>query len=289
MKKTLTIKKGLKTPIKILYTSDVHTSSSHFAEFLNLADKKDYDYLIVNGDITPKVIFMRHNNLNVILRKQEEYLKGEFTNLLKDFRSKNPNTEVFVDLGNDDFKFNRYFLQIQEGYLLHLLHMKTYELSTEVSLIGYMCVPPTPFGIKDWEKPEKTGDFPFGSRLDGVISVNGAIRENYVMNIHTEDTIENDLKILSENITKPFIFASHAPPFGTPLDMISNTLHVGSKPIRDFVDSNAINGNLVCSLHGHIHESPDISGSIVYKTNGISCINIGQTNRDFHYLVLTII
>lgn len=288
MKHTINVERGLTAPIRILYTSDVHTNAEHIKEFLSIASKADVNYLIINGDITPKNIFMQHNNLNVILRKQEVYLKHDLVLLLKEFREKNPKKEILLDLGNDDFKFNRYFLEIQEGYLLHLLHMRVYELTPEIGLVGYMSVPPTPFGIKDWEKTDIRGCFPASSRLSGFVSVNGAIKDNYVININSEDTIENDLKILSEQITTPFIFVAHAPPMSTNLDMISPHFHVGSSAIRNFITQWSDKGKLVISLHGHIHESPVISGTILHEINNTLCVNIGQTDTELNYLLLTI-
>ena len=93
-----------------------------------------------------------------------------------------------------------------------------------------MCVPPTPFGRKDWEKPD-TGDFPYPPenfvRLAGVVSDTGRLAATQ-MDPATGDTMESDLEKLSEKIRRPFVFVSHSPPYGTPLDLLDNGVHVGS-------------------------------------------------------------
>jgi uncharacterized protein len=284
MKHTIEINKNLENPIKIIYTSDVHANSTHFENFLDIASKEDIKYVIINGDICPKNIFMEFSNLNIILRKQEAYLKEKLIIQLKKFKQQNPEKIVFMDLSNDDFKFNRYILERQENYLLNLLHMRIYEILPNINIVGYMAVPITPFGLKDWEKPDKKGYYDSHSRLQGCRSINGAVKDDYTININSEDTIENDLKILSEQITNPSIFIAHSPPVNTKLDMIRYS-HVGSSAVRDFIE---INQNILVSLHGHIHESPMISGHIMDTIGDVSCINIGQSYKELDYLLLTI-
>jgi Icc-related predicted phosphoesterase len=132
--------------------------------------------------------------------------------------------------------------------------------------------------IKDWEKPD-TKEQPFPGTnitLNGYSSLSGR-REKYRINPSSDDTIENDLALLSEKITRPFIFVSHAPPYGTALDVLSTGEHVGSRAVRDFIARWAKVGKLLASFHGHIHESPEVSGSISTKIEGAQCINPGQS------------
>ncbi|MBK5275454.1 MAG: hypothetical protein JJE30_10435, partial [Desulfuromonadales bacterium] len=68
----------------------------------------------------------------------------------------------------------------------------------------------------------------------------------------------------------------HSPPFGTDLDVLSSGEHVGSRAVRDFITRWAREGMLQASFHGHIHESPDVSGSICTVIEGVQCFNPGQ-------------
>jgi Icc-related predicted phosphoesterase len=144
--------------------------------------------------------------------------------------------------------------------------------------MGYMVVPPTPFQRKDWEKPDsQEAPYAKGNHviLNGYTSKNGKI-EKTVINLASEDTIENDLKRLSQKIEKPFVFVAHSPPYDTPLDLLDNGLPVGSLSIRRFIAEWSTKGMLVMSLHGHIHGSPNRSGSICTKIKNALCINPGQ-------------
>ena len=91
--------------------------------------------------------------------------------------------------------------------------------------------------------------------------------------------MEKDLELLSEQILKPFIFVAHCPPWGTPLDLLSNGGHAGSLSIRRFVEHWSKEGRMLASLHGHIHESPQVSGVTHIRIHGALCINPGQRDR----------
>ena len=56
-------------------------------------------------------------------------------------------------------------------------------------------------------------------------------------------------KILHDS-TKGFVLATHAPPFGTDLDLIGSS-HCGSRPIRDFI----LEAGPKFALSGHLHEN----------------------------------
>ena len=49
------------------------------------------------------------------------------------------------------------------------------------------------------------------------------------------------------------------------------------------------NSNAYMSLHGHIHESPRVSGLWYNKLNNIICIQPGQTeigNKEIYYVIV---
>ena len=77
----------------------------------------------------------------------------------------------------------------------------------------------------------------------------------------------------------PFkVLVSHSPPRGTDLDRSFAGAHVGSAPVRRFLDSNRV-GLCIC---GHIHESAGLQ-----VIGGAPCVNIGPF-KDGHYALVTI-
>jgi uncharacterized protein len=273
--------------MNILYTSDIHASITHLYSMLSVAEKEDVDCVIIGGDIVP------HNLPNSVkagpVKAQAKYLKDVFIPAIMEFKQK---TEVqfFLDLGNDDFFCNRNILEPYDGGLLNLLHFKKTRLTQDVDIIGYMTVPPTPFTRKDIEKPDsKRQSYAPGNNIvkRGYTTQNGILEET-ILDLASNDTIENDLIQLSGIIERPFIFVSHSPPYNTPLDVLYNMVHAGSIAIRDFITAWSMKGKLIASFHGHIHESPVRSGSISCRIRDCLCFNPGQDSDPggrFRYVI----
>lgn len=72
------------------------------------------------------------------------------------------------------------------------------------------------------------------------------------------------------------ILVSHAPPYGTKVDIVHSGFHVGSSAVRDFIE----NENVDVVICGHIHEArgQDVLG----KTKIINC---GQASRGYYGVI----
>jgi len=221
------------------------------------------------------------------------YLKNTFIPAIRQFKQQRQ-VAVYLDLANDDFICIRRILQNYTPELFNLLHMRKHKLTDHVDIIGYMIVPPTPFYRKDWEKPD-SAEFPFARdnivTLDGYTSISGKLVKT-VIDLASDDTIENDLIQLSELIDRPFIFVAHSPPYQTALDVLDNGLPVGSLSIRRFIEDWSRKDLLVASLHGHIHGSPNRTGAISTTIENAICINPGQnegTGSNLRYVILDLV
>jgi hypothetical protein len=144
-------------------------------------------------------------------------------------------------------------------------------------LIGYPFVPPTPFRPKDYEKmddrespwpPQKNPSYIRSAEQDDqLIPIDPHIY------LRQGRTIAEDLQCLaSPTDLKKTIYVMHSPPYGTRLDSIQGGHRVGSKAIKTFVEKN----QPLLTLHGHIHESPDVSGSFLDKIGETFSVNPGQ-------------
>lgn len=263
-------------PIKLLAASDIHTNPRHLHDLLARAEERSVDVVIIAGDICPKA-GADAMTWQGFLERQKNYISGELIPALDKFKERSPDTKIFLDLGNDDLKINRELLCDSKSF--ELLHMIVKPLNDEVDIVGYMNVPLTPFGIKDWEKPD-TPDFPSpvdNFRTNGMVSV-PHLTDAWI-DLYSDDTIESDLEVLSGKITKPFIFACHAPPYMGRLDVLWSGEHAGSRAIARFIEKWASDGRLLLSLHGHIHESPAIE-----RVLNTPVVNIGQDDNVLQYL-----
>jgi uncharacterized protein len=277
--------------MRFLFTSDIHASYDHLFSMLEKARKKSVDAVIIGGDIVPH--YLPDFDGNDILNAQADYLKKIFIPTIEKFKIKN-RVKFYLDMGNDDFIAGRRLLENQQGKLFELLHMRIYPFTDKVDIVGYMGVPPTPFGRKDWEKPDcKKQNFAPGNLITtkGVVSRDGFL-EKTVIDLNSEDSIEANLKELEQKISRPFIFVSHSPPYNTTLDVMYNNQHVGSLAIREFIEKWSQKKYLIGSFHGHIHESPHRTGSILTMIHQTPCFNPGQENgigSKFRYILLSLV
>ncbi len=273
---------------RFLFASDIHASYDHLFSLLRKAEKKSVDAVVIGGDIVPH--YLPDFGGKDILEAQAGYLEKVFIPALENFKNYHQ-AAFYLDMGNDDFISGRKFLEERQGELFNLLHMQVHPFTDTVDIAGYMAVPPTPFGRKDWEKPDcKKQPFAPGNliSLKGFVSRKGFL-EKTVIDLNSEDTIENDLKILEKKIHRPFIFVSHSPPYHTGLDVMYTDEHVGSLAVREFIEKWSQKKYLIGSFHGHIHESPHRTGSIRSVIHQTPCFNPGQENgigANFQYMLI---
>jgi Icc-related predicted phosphoesterase len=90
------------------------------------------------------------------------------------------------------------------------------------------------------------------------------------------ETIQKDLNRLPKPLhNKRAIYIMHSPPFGTRLDLIQGGTSAGSRSIKAFIEEY----QPFLTLHGHIHESPEISRAYFDRIGETLSINPGQFTR----------
>ncbi|NLI81220.1 MAG: hypothetical protein GX443_05970 [Deltaproteobacteria bacterium] len=274
--------------MKILYSSDTHVHPAHFQKLLTAAHSLKPAAIIVGGDINPD---WKRGGIAHSIEPHRSWIRDRLLPAVADFRRTHPETQILLDLGNDDIAAARELLIPHDGKELHLLHRRVVPVGEEFAVAGYMTVNPTPFAIKDWEKPdchERPGLKDAGVSRTGYCTRSGAPAP--VELDFSSGTMEEDLEALARSIAenvplhRKLVFVSHAPPRDTALDLTQHGLHVGSLAVRRFLESRGKECRIAVSLHGHIHESPWQSGSVWEAVAGIPCFNVGQTNRHLRAL-----
>ncbi len=171
---------------------------------------------------------------------------------------------VFLILGNDDGRSEEAgFIDAMSGGVWEYIHNRNAQFG-EFTIYGYAYVPPTPFLLKDWERYDVSRYVDPGciSPEDGWLTVD--VPENEIKHA----TIKRDLaRLAGEGDLSRSIFLFHSPPYQTKLDraaldgkMIDHApvdVHVGSVAIKRFIETR----QPLLTLHGHIHESAQITGS----------------------------
>ena len=277
--------------MKILYSSDTHVHPDHLGRFLKFAGEQRPQVLIIGGDIIPDW----QGSIEASIEPHKRWVREMLLPRLKVFRETFPQTPVLLDLGNDDIAAARPMMEARDGVDLHLLHRRVVGIGENLAVAGYMAVNPTPFRIKDWEKPD--------CRDHHGLSEPGVLKAGYVTGSgqaapfeldSRAGTMEDDLDELSAVLESPrwfdcsFIFVCHAPPKDTVLDQTTTGSHVGSLAVRRFIERWGTTGRLIASLHGHIHESPRMSGRIWQQVGNIPSFNVGQHSQTFRALLFDI-
>ena len=240
---------------KILYTADLHGNKEFYKRLIEKAKENIIRAVVIGGDLCPR----RTGTLEQSINYQKEFLENFFISQLSTIKK-----DVFFIMGNDDFRINEPILKNNEkNNNIKYIHKKRFDLFSK-NIVGYSFVNPTPFKLKDWEKfedgkQEKQNQF-FDYEIRTVKKEEGTIKED----------LSNLIKLSNPKKT---IYVIHTPPFNTKLDIISDGTHVGSKALREFIEKQ----QPYLTLHGHIHESPKMSGSFIDKIDKTICINVGSS------------
>ncbi len=257
----------------IIYTSDIHGNLIQYKKLFNRANETKADSIIIGGDLLPK------DKKNRTPAKQKKFLEKKLIPLICKFHKKNQKCNVFLLLGNDDFKKNLNVLkknQKKGGY--KVIQNKCISLHEKFKIIGYSYVPLTPFLFKDWEKLDLANEKETKKRGRFILQgkINNSTDKKFNLS-NRKNNIERDLqKLTKDKNPRKLILVTHSPPYNTSLDMVSQKNHVGSKAIKKIIKEK----QPLVSLHGHIHETVKLSGNFIEKIGNTLSISSGNDNID---------
>ena len=263
----------------VVYTSDLHGNKEHYQELFELAEQRKAQAIIIGGDMLPI-----HGPFKSSLQEQRNFIFSYLEPKIQDFRSRAPQTTIYAMLGNDDWQASNVHLGILVAKgTLRLLHGEKHELGSGYELVGYAHVPPTPFTIKDGERRDLQKDVVDQQRCTACVSQGAKIvvvdPEQYFASVMS---IEEELERLpKERDPSRTVYVMHSPPFKTNLDRLFDGRWVGSQAIRAFVEKY----QPYLTLHGHIHESSEISGTYWDRIGKTICINPGQSTEELYAVV----
>lgn len=269
--------------MRILFSADLHGNMEQYQRLFARALEPDIDAVVIGGDIAPK-----HHPADSFISAQRSFVRKEMKSAFATAKAKKPGLGIYLILGNDDARsLEKEVRAVCSETGAHYIHGERRHLDQDTEIIGYAHVPITPFSIKDWEKHDISwrderikelerlqlpGD---RNRLDGVVSDIDAWRSHEIPSgSATEDSIQNDLA--REEFTKGAkhtVYVVHTPPAITALDRIAYG-HVGSVALRRFIETH----QPLLTLHGHIHETVDITGKFLERIG--TSVSISAGNHD---------
>lgn len=268
--------------MKLLYASDLHGHEQHYDRLHQAALAFRPDLIVLGGDLLPDDDPMRPETLG---RGQPAYVRDPFRRRMTGLKEASGCKEIALVMGNHDWGSS--LLAMRELARAGVVRLLEGGLALEfggIALVGYSHTPPTPWYVKDFEKLDLPGDRPpllGGARWDERFTrvathASGVIFGN-------ANTIADDLGRLTPP-TMPWVFVAHCPPSDTDLDRNWEGVGLGSKAIRGHIEKH----QPFLSLHGHIHESPSVTGRFQHRLGRTISVNVGQTQQALHFACATI-
>ena len=262
-----------------VYTSDLHGNKELYQELFELAEQRKAQAIIIGGDMLPI-----HGPFHHSLQEQQDFIFSYLAPTIEGFLCTSPQATVYAMLGNDDWQVSTTHLsKLAEKGVLRLLHAARHDLGGGYDLIGYGHVPPTPFTIKDGERRDLQDDVVHQQRCTACVSQGEKIVVvdpcRYFASVMS---IEEELEELpTVRDYRKTVYVMHSPPFRTNLDRLFDGRWIGSQAIRAFVEKY----QPYLTLHGHIHESSEISGTYWDRIGKTICINPGQSTVELYAVV----
>ncbi len=229
------------------FVSDLHGMDSRYEKLYAAVEEERPRALLLGGDMLPKpwASDWREFLADVVF--------GGLARLSERLLHEMP--VVYAIPGNLDSRdLEAEYLRAEREGTLRYAHGRRLDLFGQ-ALYGYGCVPASPFRFKDWERFDvaRTAD-------PGCLPPEAG-----------QPTIEQDLQRLTGgDDLHDAVLLVHTPPFSTNLDRVAGgARRVGSVALRRLIEERQPR----LTLHGHIHESPRLSGSWLDRIGNTVCFS----------------
>lgn len=262
--------------MRLLFVTDLHGSKWKYKRLLEVARKSRVNIVINAGDMLPGIDR---------LFGQNEFITRFLDSQFAQFDS--AGIYYLCYLGNDDLRIFDHLLEDTCNKYARVFNLaqRKFEIGG-YEFVGMNWVVDYPFRLKDRCRMD-TDDYRFQEQLGkGLLSTPDGLQEidDWFAYARTLPTIEEELGWLElpEDMEKS-IYVIHMPPYGLGLDKCYHGAQVGSKAVYGFLMKHQPR----LSLHGHIHESPEVSGRWFANLGRTICIQPGQLD-DFTYVMIDV-
>jgi Icc-related predicted phosphoesterase len=269
---------------RLVYTSDLHGDLGLYRSAGEAAVRLRADALILGGDLCPGTPSVASLRLPI---EQPEFILYRLSPLLDEWKQAHPPLRVFAIPGNDDCQTVLPVLEeLEMNGLIENLHQESRTLGA-YTLVGLSFVPPTPFQLKDFERWD--GEWSAGAESYSYRCVVGTPRGFVVIGdfeayLDSLPSLDEELRRLPVDDPARTVAVLHAPPFDTRCDVLYDGRHIGSKSVRRWIEKHQPR----LTLHGHIHESPKLSGTFFDRIGATIIINPGCDHAKPHWVFINL-
>lgn len=265
--------------MKFIYACDVHGDKNKYNKLIELCKETGINNIVLGGDIILK-IGDREKEQPIYLK---EFIDPYFAKLQEN------NINCICIMGNDDLEvLDEEYERICNKYSNVYNVDNSSIIFEDICFIGCGKVLDGPWHRKNRVVIEP--ESPMEKQVKDIVVVDKGTREitakEWETYRYTYETMEHALESLPKNDSEyKTIYILHDPPYGVGLDVCFNGYQAGSKTITRFLE----NSNAYMSFHGHIHESPKMSGKWYSKIGNTIAIQPGQTEFDGSEFVYVIV
>ena len=237
---------------RILFATDFHGIRPAYDDLVQAARQRRPDAVVLGGDLLP-LASPADGAVEIQQRFVQEDLRTVFTDL------RDLGCSVYAINGNDDWAAAVEDLKgLADDGLCEWIHGRAIALTDDWSIAGLGLVPVTPFYMCDFDRRDHDGWTPMIEPPAVMVSDRGDIQPSSLDEILARPTLDVELAALAKcSDPKRTVYVVHTPPFDCDLDRMHGDVHIGSVALRRFLETH----QPPISLHGHIHESPKISGT----------------------------
>ncbi|MGD8454480.1 MAG: metallophosphoesterase [Phycisphaerae bacterium] len=263
--------------MRVIFTSDFHGRMALYAQLTNLLRAEKPELLILGGDMNAECD--RANPQG----SQVAFVQKRLASMIDAWKAMVPGLSVACIAGNHDVTPTVDALgALERAGRVHLLDHRHAPEIGGLLWLGLAPSPPSPFWVKDLERLDFPGDnIP---DFDGAVWDPAAGKMQDVTaaeHFQAQPTLVDLLREVPA-LDGPWVFVCHAPPHGTRLDRLPNVeAPIGSRAVRDFVETQ----RPLCTLHGHVHESPQVTGEYIDRVGQTYAVNPGQDHDRLHAVV----
>lgn len=262
--------------MKIIYVTDLHGNAAKYMCTLEIAQKNGAAGVINGGDMLP---------LDGDLHgSQKEFIAGFLSGHFSAYAA--AGLAWLGMLGNDDLRIHDVVFDrvCRKHRNVFNLAQRRVELNG-FEFIGMNWVTDYPFRLKDRCRRDGPGYIFQKQRGAGLLSTPVGFRELPDWPAYAEGLPDMRQELMA--LPRPAnplkaVSVIHMPPAGLGLDVISSGERVGSAAVGRFIEMNAP----LLTLHGHIHESPEVSGIWKAMIGNTVCVQPGQARNALTYTLI---
>ncbi|TWT42205.1 Calcineurin-like phosphoesterase [Phycisphaerae bacterium RAS1] len=258
----------------VCFASDLHGRPTLYEQLEKIITDARPALVILGGD--------NHidGDLDDPVGTQVGFIRSDLMPRIRRWLAAYPTMRVATILGNHDWRCAEIETQrSHDAGDIVLLDPRRPWSWNGTTFVGYSNTPPTPYWVKDFERLDLPTDA--APETGGAIwdaAAQRAVQAPPESYFTSRPSIAEDLDAIQPPAGR-WILVCHAPPFDSKLDRLPHLdFPIGSQAVRRFISRT----RPAIALHGHIHESPQVTGDFRDHVGGVLCVNPGQGRDELH-------